>query len=103
MIDAVLIPPARKLTPPKAAQAVIELAIKRGVPVFNAGQHSACSAIYEVAVESLLQSHTKAFSDKDRSSMRAAMKKMRGEKDPREQAWILRRALDAANKSLARK
>lgn len=103
VIDAVLLPPAKKLTPAEAARSVIELAIKRGVPVFNAGQHSACAAIYEVAVESLLQSHTKALSDKDRSALSAALKKMRKEKDAPEQAWILRRALDKVYQSLAAK
>jgi len=32
VIDAVLIPPAKKLTPSQAASAVIELAVERGVP-----------------------------------------------------------------------
>jgi uncharacterized surface protein with fasciclin (FAS1) repeats len=101
VIDAVLIPPVKKLTPSQAARAVIELAVERGVPLFNAGQHAACAAVYEVAIESLLKSHTDALADKDRSALQAALSKMRGEKDPRQQAWTLRRALDAAYGSLA--
>ena len=46
VLDTVLIPPAKKLAPPQAAKTVIDLAIERGVPLFNAGQHSACAAIY---------------------------------------------------------
>jgi hypothetical protein len=103
VLDAVLIPPAKKLTSPQAAKTVIDLAIERGVPLFNAGQHSACAAIYEVAVESLLKSENAAISDKDRSAMQTALNNMRAEKDPRQQAWILRRALDSANESLAGK
>jgi uncharacterized surface protein with fasciclin (FAS1) repeats len=101
VIDAVLIPPVKKLMPSQAARAVIELAVERGVPLFNAGQHSACAAVYEVAIESLVKSHTDALAEKDRSALQAALSKMRGEKDPRQQAWILRRALDAAYESLA--
>ena len=102
VIDSVLIPPAAKLTPREAARAVIELAIRRGVPLFNAGQASACAAIYEVAVESLLGSHTNALSDEDRSTLRNALREMRGdEQNPRRQAWTLRRALDTAYASLS--
>jgi uncharacterized surface protein with fasciclin (FAS1) repeats len=101
VLDTVLIPPAKKLTPPQAAKRVIELAIERGVPLFNAGQHSACAAIYEVTVESLLKSQNAVLGDKERSALQTALDNMRAEKDPRQQAWILRRALDAANESLA--
>ncbi len=101
VIDAVLIPPAKRLTPSEAARAVIELAIQRGVPLFNAGQHAACAAVYEVTIESLLKSHTESLADKDRSALQAALNNMRAEKDARQQAWILRGALDAAHESLA--
>ncbi|MHC4120742.1 MAG: CIA30 family protein [Planctomycetota bacterium] len=102
VIDRVLIPPPVRLTPRESASAVIELAIRRGVPLFNAGQPGACAAIYEVAVESLLQSHTNALSDKDRSLLRKALRDARGDdEDPVEQAWTLRRALDAVYVSLS--
>lgn len=101
VIDAVLIPPIQKLTPSQSASAVIGLAIERGVPLFNAGQFSACVAVYEVTVESLLKSHSDALADKERSSLQTSLDKMSAEKDPRQQAWILRRALDSANESLA--
>ena len=102
VIDSVLIPPPAKLTPRESARAVIELAIKRGVPMFNAGQPSACAAIYEVAVESLLKSHTNALDDRERSVLRKALGNIRGnDQDPSEQAWTLRRALDAVYGSLS--
>ncbi|MBC8469079.1 MAG: CIA30 family protein [Planctomycetes bacterium] len=101
VIDSVLIPPLSKLTPQEAARAVIELAISRGVPLFNSGQPSACAAIYEVAAESLLKSHTNALGDKNRSALRNALKKIRGdEEDASQQAWTLRRALDVVYESL---
>jgi uncharacterized surface protein with fasciclin (FAS1) repeats len=100
VIDTVLIPPTKKLTPAQAARSLIELAIKRGVPLFNEGQTGASAAVYEVAVESLLTSHAEAIGDKDRAALRAALEKMRAEKDPSQQAWILRRALDAVYREL---
>jgi uncharacterized surface protein with fasciclin (FAS1) repeats len=100
VIDTVLLPPVKKLSPRQASKDVIQLAINRGVPLFNAGQPSACAAIYEVAANSLLKSHTDALDKQDRSVLRDALSKVQDEDDPREQAWILRRALDAVNQSL---
>jgi len=100
VIDTVLLPPVKKLSPKQASKDVIQLAINRGVPLFNAGQPSACAAIYEVAANSLLKSHTDALDEQDRSVLRDALSKVQEEDDPSEQAWTLRRALDAVNQSL---
>jgi len=102
IIDTVLIPQVKELTPAQAAREVIELAIERGVPLFNDGQHAACAAVYEVAIESLLKSPLDALGAKERAALAEAMEKMKTEKDnPRQQAWTLRRAMDAAYESLA--
>jgi uncharacterized surface protein with fasciclin (FAS1) repeats len=104
IIDSVLLPPDEKLTPREAAKDVIELAIRRGVPLFNAGQPSACAAIYEVAVESLLKSHSNALDSDDLSILERTLRKVRsGDEDPRQEAWRLRRTLDAVYESLGRK
>ena len=104
IIDSVLLPPDEKLTPKEAAKDVIELAIRRGVPLFNAGQPSACVAIYEVAVESLLKSHSNALDSDDRSILESTLRRVRsGDEDPHQQAWTLRRTLDAVYESLGRK
>ena len=104
IIDSVLLPPDEKLTPREAAKDVIELAIRRGVPLFNAGQSSACAAIYEVAVESLLKSHSNALDSDDRSILESTLRRVRsGDEDPHQQAWTLRRTLDAVYESLGRK
>jgi uncharacterized surface protein with fasciclin (FAS1) repeats len=101
VVDSVLIPAAVEPTPREAAKAVIELAIRRGVPLFNAGQPSACTAVYEIAIESLLKSHGDALDGQDRSTLRSALDRMSGEGDARQQAWTLRRALDAVYRSLS--
>lgn len=102
-IDSVLVPPSSiQQTSPEAARAVIELAISRGVPLFNSGQPSACAAIYEVAIESLMRSHTDALGNMDRSELRNALREIRTEEqDPRQQAWTLRHALDRVYESLS--
>ncbi len=101
VIDTVLMPPSRTQTAQQAALDVIQLAIQRGVPLFNAGQPGACAAIYEVAVESLLKSSVDALTDKDRSTLSKALRDMRQDQDPGEQAWTLRRALDNVYRSLS--
>ena len=100
VIDNVLLPPVKKLSPRQAAKEVIQLAINRGVPLFNAGQPSACAAIYEVAANSLLKSHTNALNEEDRLILQDALNKVREDDDPSRKAWTLRGALDAVNQSL---
>ncbi|MFC1780643.1 hypothetical protein ACFLZ8_00070 [Planctomycetota bacterium] len=88
----------RKLTPKEAAKDVIELAIRRGVALFNAGQPSACTAIYEVVVESLLKSHSNTLDSDDRSILESTLRRVRsGDEDPHQQALRLRRTLDAVH------
>ncbi|AQT67693.1 Immunogenic protein MPT70 precursor [Anaerohalosphaera lusitana] len=100
VIDSVLLPATGKKTPRQDAKSVIELAISRGVPVFNAGQFSACAAIYEVTVESLLKSNENGLREAERETLRNALRETREEESPREKAWILRRALDSVYRSL---
>ena len=101
VIDTVLMPPSKTQTAQKAALDVIQLAIQRGVPLFNAGQPGACAAIYEVTVESLLKGNAVALSDEDRVTLRKALSDMREDEGPSEQAWTLRRALDRVYRSLS--
>jgi uncharacterized surface protein with fasciclin (FAS1) repeats len=89
VVDAVLMPPVSKLTPREAARSVIERAIERGVPLFNSGQPSGCAAVYDVAIDSLLKSHSEALDDEERSVLRDAVRKAWGDETPREKAWTL--------------
>jgi hypothetical protein len=73
---------------------VIELAIERGVPLFNNHNPEACAAIYEVAAKSLLDGHREALDDTDRSRLSKALTGIRNENRPDRQAWLLRYALD---------
>ena len=68
--------------------------IKRGVPLFNKGDTAACAAVYEVTCEALqIMAETPA---KSRADLAKALAAARAEKSPRQQAWILRAAMDRA-------
>lgn len=91
VIDQVLLPPdaAGK---PLAARGLVELAIDRGVPLFNDGNPAACAAVYELACEAL---RTRSdVPETSRSDLARALRDMRAEPSARQKAWILRNALD---------
>ncbi len=94
VIDSVLLPEMPEPTPERKAMALIELAIQRGVPMFNHGRPAACAAIYEVAARSLLDGYEDELDDSSRKRLTAALKAARRHHDPVDQAWALRRALD---------
>ena len=91
VIDQVLLPPE---TPDRvlAPDALIELAIERGVPLFNNGNPAACRAIYEVACEALRA--MPSICEHSREDLGRALNKMRAEPGESRKAWILRHALD---------
>jgi uncharacterized surface protein with fasciclin (FAS1) repeats len=99
VIDSVLLPPAPVSESASARpRRLIELAIERGVPLFNQGHTDACKAVYEVAVEALanMPSTTAA----NRETITAALAKMKDQTSARDQAWTLRHALDAVHGTL---
>ncbi|MEM7585258.1 MAG: fasciclin domain-containing protein [Acidobacteriota bacterium] len=95
VIDTVLLPPEVM-----ASKELIELAIERGVPLFNAGQATACAAVYEVAATSLADGYHDEVSDSMRARLRTAIDKSRTTRDASRRAWILRYALDDVHDSL---
>ena len=90
-IDQVLLPP-ESVGKPLTPRELIELAIDRGVPLFNDGQFAACAAVYEVTCEALRA--RPEISEASRKDLGRALQDMRAEKSVRERAWILRRVLD---------
>lgn len=91
VVDQVLVPPkvsVHSLTPAM----LIELAIERGVPLFNNGDAEACVSLYEITCEALRI--MPGVSEESRQDLNQALVKMRVTKMSTQKAWILRHALD---------
>ena len=91
VLNQVLIPPTPEVVALSPAR-LIELAIDRGVPLFNQGDVAACAAIYEITCEAL--QITTGVTEKSRAELAKSLAAARAERSPREQAWILRHAID---------
>lgn len=79
--------------------AALELAITRGVPRFNRGDHGACADIYETALAMLLASAVDV-PDHARGAAEQGLREGRSALSQGERAWVYRRAIDAAAQSL---
>lgn len=80
------------------ASELIELAIERGVPVFNEGDVAGCAAIYEITIEALRSMDS--VPEKFRDDLAEPIKAARAETSARKRAWILREAIDKTWTSL---
>ncbi|MGB0766123.1 MAG: CIA30 family protein [Phycisphaeraceae bacterium] len=98
-IDRVLMPAIPEPTPASRAMRLIELAIDRGVPLYNRGQAEACAAVYEVAISSLLSGYRDVMTDADVDQLKQALATRKG-RSADDQAWAMRRALDSAYHNL---
>jgi len=99
VIDSVLLPPESE-TKPLNAMGLIELAVRRGVPMFNDGDEAGCAAVYEIACESIRA--RPEVSKKSREILDKALTEMREQSSSRRKAWILRDAMDTVYLDLSR-
>jgi len=116
VIDAVLLPPdaskperetytlstertAGSSSANAAARDLIDLAIRRGVPLYNDGQESATAAIYEVAAKGVLALDAQLPSGV-RTALERGLRDAARTHDASDRAWTLRRALDDAARAL---
>jgi hypothetical protein len=97
VIDQVLLP-SKATSDPLTPAGLIELAIHRGVPIFNNGDVEACAALYEITCEAL-RSMTEV-PEAARKEIERSLQSARSEKSDRSTAWILRKAMDAAWEAL---
>jgi uncharacterized surface protein with fasciclin (FAS1) repeats len=81
-----------------AARELLALALRRGVPLFNDGQPEATAAIYEVAIRGVLNAD--AISAASRRTLERGLRDAAEERDASERAWVLRRAIDDADRAL---
>ncbi len=98
VIDSVLLPPD-SISKPLDPASLIELAITRGVPLFNDGDEAGCAAVYEITCESI-RAHPQT-SKKSRATLVEALSEIREENSARRKAWILRTALDTVYAELS--
>jgi len=73
---------------------LVELAIERGVPIFNDGNPEACAAIYEVTIAAIVDLASDTVGDDSLERLRRALAEGQAEKDATNRAWIFRRAID---------
>jgi uncharacterized surface protein with fasciclin (FAS1) repeats len=80
----------------RQAAAILELAIERGVPRFNAGDVSSCAALYELAVASVVLLGADVIGPGTTADLTEALSRGSEHQDMAERAWIYRRAMDRA-------
>lgn len=73
---------------------LVELAIERGVPLFNDGEPEACAAIYEVTITAIIDLASEAVGNDAVERLRLALVEGQAEKDAMKRAWIFRREMD---------
>ncbi|MEI7912868.1 MAG: CIA30 family protein [Verrucomicrobiota bacterium] len=93
VIDQVLIPATPEAAAPSPA-GLLQLAIERGVPLFNKGDVAACAALYEITCEALQTMD--GVPEASRKEFAEVLKAARSESSARTQAWILRDGMDRA-------
>ncbi|MBL9148131.1 MAG: CIA30 family protein [Phycisphaerae bacterium] len=79
---------------PHRAAAILELAIERGVPRFNAGDPSSCAALYELAIASVVLLGEDALGAESKADLTKALEQGAAHQDSSERAWIYRGAMD---------
>ena len=98
VIDRVILPPDQVAR--SSASDVIEMAINRGVPMFNHGNMDATVAVYAMAAESLLSFASDELSEMETTRLEHGLSEARHAGNAREGAWKLRYALDDVSASL---
>ena len=88
--------PAGEVDQRSAARDLINLAITRGVPLFNEGQPEACAAVYEVTVTGLITLAGDELPPPTVERLRVALRQASRAAESTDRAWVLRRALDDA-------
>jgi uncharacterized surface protein with fasciclin (FAS1) repeats len=90
VVDRVLLPPEAPPAPAVSAVDSIRSALSRGVPMFNAGDHAGCAAVYERTAREILD----AGAAGELSAMDLAAALSAHSDVPADRAWAFRRAFD---------
>lgn len=93
VIDSVLIP--EPMTPREAMQ-TLEDAIRRGVPVFNHGDHKACAEIYAAACRMVVDSRSDHVPADVMTGLKSTVDRAKHIHHATARAWALRHGMDRA-------
>jgi len=96
VIDRVILPPERMSR--RVAAAAIDMAISRGVPMFNQGNPGGTVAVYSMTARSLMADAL--LSEMEKSRLQHGLSAAMGASDSHDGAWQLRYALDDVQESL---
>jgi len=77
---------------------LLQLAIQRGVPLYNRGDMDACASVYEVAMMSLLMMPEEMLPASSRRIAESTLMAAQQTHDSDEKAWALRRGMNALMK-----
>lgn len=94
VIDAVLLPPAEKVSRADA-KAAIQHAVARGAALYNAGHTDACARQYMTTATTLLDSNHEMPADAVRH-LQTAVRHAKSMSCSNSQSWTMRHGLDAA-------
>jgi uncharacterized surface protein with fasciclin (FAS1) repeats len=99
VIDTVLLPPemttaaADRETAP--AMRLARMALDKGVPLYNHGNHAGCAAVYEMAARAMLELPHDGLNSQQRQALRDALRTVDHSYNNTRNAWTMRHALDA--------
>ncbi|MAV55154.1 MAG: hypothetical protein CMJ28_04280 [Phycisphaerae bacterium] len=91
LIDRVLMPPPAPVSP---CQAFLERALRRGVPLYNEGDHVGCTAVYATALDAVLSTESWGIPEMARKRLLGEFNRVEGMRDVRDQAWAYREIID---------
>jgi uncharacterized surface protein with fasciclin (FAS1) repeats len=90
IIDRVLVPVAE--TSP--AEALLEIAVERGAPLFNEGNIDGCAAIYATALDAISLAGDFGLDEKGRANLAKRLAEIAKETSSRDRAWAYRAIID---------
>ncbi|QDS96889.1 fasciclin domain-containing protein [Adhaeretor mobilis] len=99
VIDSVILPPDAKQSAVEPHR-MIETAIHKGAPLFNAGHPSECASVYMTTVKDLLEMEGHGLCPTTTQALQTALTQAESTGCSNTQAWTLRHALDSAYNSM---
>lgn len=91
VIDRVLIPPA--VVDP--LETLLDNAVRRGAPIFNAGDPDGCAAVYATALDAIALGGGFDLDAETRAGLRSRLDEIDAMDSGRDRAWAYRRIIDA--------